>query len=139
MIRRPLLAVLAVLPLLAACGMMGSKEPERPMATMPAHKIVQTSLGPVIASNRGMTLYTFANDSMPGISICNDACARNWPPLIALEDAMPTGKWTVVQRSDGLKQWAYSGKPLYGWHEDKKAGDTLGDGRANGAWSVARP
>lgn len=138
MIRRSVIVLTAVL--LAGCGMMGSKESERPMmATMPAHKVVQTSMGPVLASNRGMTLYTFANDTMPGVSMCNDACARNWPPLIALDDALSSGKWTVVQRADGLKQWAYSGKPLYGWSEDKKAGDTLGEGRLNGAWSVARP
>ncbi len=132
------IAVIVLLPLLTACGMW-NKEPAMPMAAAPAYKVVQTSAGAVLATNRGMTLYTFANDSVAGLSMCNEGCARNWPPLLALDDAMPSGKWSVVQRSDGIKQWAYGGKPLYGWHEDKKTGDTLGDGRGNGAWSVARP
>lgn len=137
MIRTALVLAMA-LPLLAC----GSDKPMPMMATMPAepaHRIMETAAGKVLATNRGMTLYTFANDTMLGMSMCNDACARDWPPLIALDNALQTGKWTVVQRSDGLKQWAYGGKPLYGWHEDKVPGIARGDGRGNGAWSVARP
>jgi predicted lipoprotein with Yx(FWY)xxD motif len=135
MIRRSLVILAATLPLFA-CG--GGSTAVKPPAE-PAHRIMETSAGRVLATNRGMTLYTFANDTVPGLSMCNDACARNWPPLLALDDALPSGKWSVVQRSDGLKQWAYGGKPLYGWHEDKRPGDATGEGRANGAWSAARP
>jgi len=131
MIRRLAFASLALL--LAACGS------SRPMVAQPAHKVIDTPIGAVLATNRGMTLYTFANDNAPGVSSCNDRCAANWPPLIALDDAQPVGPWTVVQRGDGMKQWAYHGKPLYGWHEDRKAGDTLGDGKLDGAWKAARP
>jgi predicted lipoprotein with Yx(FWY)xxD motif len=137
MIRRLLVVLVATLPLLA-CG-SSSREMAMKPPSEPAHRILETSAGRVLATNRGMTLYTFANDTVPGISMCNDACARNWPPLLALDDAQPSGKWSVVQRSDGLKQWAYGGKPLYGWHEDKRLGDVLGEGRANGAWTAARP
>lgn len=119
--------------LLAGCG--GGK----PMVSEPAHKVVESSIGKVLATNRGMTLYTFAKDSSPTESMCNDRCAVNWPPLIALDDAKPSGKWTVLRRTDGMMQWAYGGKPLYGWHEDKKEGDTGGDGQADGAWKAARP
>jgi predicted lipoprotein with Yx(FWY)xxD motif len=129
---RALAALSVAAFLLAACG-------SRPMGNEPAFKSVDTPSGQILATNRGMTLYIFANDTVPGISMCGDSCAANWPPLIALDDAKPAGKWTVVQRPDGLKQWAYNGKPLYGWRDDKRQGDTLGDGQANGAWSVARP
>lgn len=134
--RQILFSMFAALPLLA-CG--GQRMAMAPMAAEPAHKIMDIAAGRVLATNRGMTLYFFANDTVAGMSMCNDACARNWPPLVALDDALPTGKWSVVQRSDGLKQWAYHGKPLYGFHEDKRPGDVLGDGRASGAWTVARP
>ena len=134
MIRIAIILALAM-PLLA-CG--GDKAMmARP--NEPAHRVMETAAGRVLATNRGMTLYIFANDTMAGMSMCNDACARNWPPLLALDDALPAGKWSVVQRADGLKQWAYGGRPLYGWHEDKRPGDAMGDGRNNGAWSVARP
>lgn len=121
--------------LLVGCG----GRDESAMVAEPAHKVVDTSIGKVLATNRGMTLYTFAKDTTPGASACNGPCAVNWPPLIALDDAKPVGKWTVLKREDGMKQWAYDGKPLYGWHEDKKEGDTGGDGYGNGAWKAARP
>ena len=43
-----------------------------------------------------MTLYTFAKD-MPGVSNCNDNCAKNWPPLMAAVAARSgTGNGTAV-------------------------------------------
>ncbi len=133
---RQILAALGLAAIvLAGCG--GGKEAA--MMNEPAHKVVDTSIGKVLATNRGLTLYTFAKDTTPGLSNCNDRCAANWPPLIALDDATPVGKWTVLRRADGMKQWAYDGKPLYGWHEDTKQGDTGGDGQLDGAWKAARP
>jgi predicted lipoprotein with Yx(FWY)xxD motif len=41
------------------------------------------------------------------------SCLDQWPPVLAAEEAKPVGKWTVVQRKDGLKQWAYDGYALY--------------------------
>jgi predicted lipoprotein with Yx(FWY)xxD motif len=54
------------------------------------------------------------------------SCADAWPPLLAAEDAEAVGKWTLVERADGARQWAYDGYPLYTSHLDKKAGDALG-------------
>lgn len=86
-----------------------------------------------------MTLYTFDRDTAhSGKSVCNAACATNWPPLIAPANARPIGNWNVVTRDDGQKQWAYQGKPLYYWAKDQKPGDMHGDGAGN-AWRVARP
>jgi len=87
---------------------------------------------------KGMTLYTFAKDA-PGVSNCNDNCAKNWPPLMAAADAMPVGDWTIVTRADGTRQWAYKGMPLYGWIKDAKPGDMTGNGVGNGAWKTAVP
>jgi len=80
----------------------------------------------------------FGHDTTPGKSSCNGQCANNWPPLMASADAKDGGAWTVVTRDDGGKQWAYKGKPLYFWKDDKKAGDILGDGR-NNVWHIAAP
>ena len=87
---------------------------------------------------KGMTLYTFDKDSA-GKSACNGPCATNWPPALAVDGAKPMGPWTIVTRDDGLKQWAYNGKPVYAFAKDTKAGDTTGDGFLNGAWHVAKP
>ena len=86
-----------------------------------------------------MTLYTFDNDKTgSGKSVCNGPCATNWPPLMAPEDAKPTGEFTVIVRDDGKKQWAFKGKPLYYWAKDTKPGDKTGDG-FNKVWQVAKP
>lgn len=108
------------------------------MAMVPA-KTGQTGLGPVLVDGKGMTLYTFDRDTMPGKSSCNGPCAQNWPPLMAAADAKASGDWSVITRDDGRMQWAYKGRPLYGWVKDEKPGDTTGDGFLNGAWHVAKP
>jgi predicted lipoprotein with Yx(FWY)xxD motif len=84
---------------------------------------------------RGMTLYTYLKDT-PQQSNCNDGCAAQWPPVVAT-GAPPSDAWTVVTRTDGSKQWAYRGKPLYGWIKDARPGDLTGEGVANGAWKIA--
>ncbi|WP_292404905.1 hypothetical protein [Mesorhizobium sp.] len=84
----------------------------------------------------GMTLYTYDKDET-GKSNCYDKCATNWPPLKAEADAKAEGEWTVVERTDGTKMWAYEGKPLYTFIKDKKAGDVTGDG-VGGVWHIAK-
>lgn len=50
----------------------------------------------------------------------------------------PSGSFSSVQRGMG-RQWAYKGKPLYLWKDDKKPGDITGD-RVNQVWlGPARP
>jgi predicted lipoprotein with Yx(FWY)xxD motif len=103
----------------------------------PAHMTADSSLGKVLTTDKGMTLYTFDRDAA-GKSNCNGQCATNWPPLMAQADAKAVGKWSVVTRDDGSKQWAYDSKPLYGWVRDTKPGDTTGE-NFNNVWRVARP
>jgi predicted lipoprotein with Yx(FWY)xxD motif len=109
-------------------------------AQMPAgvHAMKAASGSMVLADGTMMTLYTFAKD-MPGVSNCNDNCAKNWPPLAAAADAKPMGDWTIITRADGTKQWAYKGMPLYKWSKDAKPGDTGGEGMGQGAWKIAAP
>ena len=106
------------------------------LAQAPA-KTADTAKGKTLVDANGMTLYTFDRDA-PGKSNCNGPCATNWPPLAAASETGASGDWTVVTRDDGAKQWAYKGKPLYRWKDDKKAGDVTGDG-FNNVWRVAQP
>lgn len=101
-------------------------------------KIADTSKGQTLVDPHGMTLYTFDRDTVPGKSNCNGKCVGNWPPFTAPADAANMKDWTVIVRSNGSKQWAYKGKPLYRWMDDKKPGDVDGDGR-NNVWHVATP
>lgn len=99
-------------------------------------KTMETSAGKVYADEKGMTLYVFDKDE-PNKSNCYDNCAKAWPPYIAAADAKTEGEWTIVERSDGTKMWAYEGKPLYTYAEDKKAGDVTGDGKGD-VWHIAK-
>lgn len=101
-------------------------------------KIGDTTKGKALVDEHGMTLYTFDSDVTPGKSNCGGKCAGNWPPLVAPADAVNMNDWTVVVRGDGSKQWAYKGKPLYRWMNDRQPGDIDGDGRFN-VWHIAVP
>lgn len=81
------------------------------------------------ASPEGMTLYTFAGDAN-GKSTCVDACAAAWPPVAAPKAAKPYGRWSIVTRADGVKQWAYAGKPLYTSVKDVDPGSVYGNSPA---------
>lgn len=95
--------------------------------------------GGVLTDSAGMTLYTFDNDPAgAGKSVCNGPCATNWPPLLAEAGASASGDYSIIKRDDGRMQWAYKGKPLYLWVQDKKPGDRTGDGFRN-VWRVAKP
>jgi predicted lipoprotein with Yx(FWY)xxD motif len=108
------------------------------LAQMAPAKTMDTPKGKVMANSAGMTLYTYDKDAA-GKSACNGPCAGNWSPLVATASDKPSGDWTIVTRDDGSTMWAYKGKPLYTWKNDKAPGDTTGDGAANGAWHMAAP
>ncbi len=92
--------------------------------------------GGVLTTTAGMTLYIFDGDH-DAKSSCNGACASNWPPLIAQDNDIGSGDYSVIARDDGKKQWAYKGKPLYQFAKDQIPGDKVGDGFKN-VWHAAR-
>ncbi len=109
-------------------------------AQMAPAKIGDTSKGKALVNDKGMTLYVFDKDkAAPDKSACNGPCAENWPALLASDTDKASGDWSIVTRDDGKKMWAYKGRPLYAWKNDKAPGDTDGDGKLNGAWHIATP
>ena len=75
----------------------------------------------------GKALYTFDNDTTPGKSSCNGACANIWPPLTAAADARPSEEWTIITRDDGAKQWAHKGKPVSTFQRDLPGRPAMGE------------
>lgn len=57
------------------------------------------------------------------------SCAQEWPPVLATPDAKPVGKWTLIDRKDGARQWAYDGQAVYTFFLDQGPGDVLGGTR----------
>jgi len=103
--------------------------------------VVQTAAHPEFGTHLvdgdGRALYTFTNDPASE-SICVDACAENWPPLLA-DGEVSVGRGvaanlvTSFARSDGRLQIAYGGRPLYTFVGDAQPGDVEGQGR-NDVW-----
>jgi len=68
------------------------------------------------------------------------SCIDVWPIVVAPKDAKPVGKWTIVQRMDGISQWAYDGYALYTSVLDKQPGEVNGGHTQNpGEVGVRRP
>lgn len=81
----------------------------------------------------GQRLYVFDRDP-PGRSVCDVGCAMAWPPVLAPSDGVATGDWTIVTRSDGSRQWALKGKPVYTRFHD--APETPGGEAVSPAWHL---
>ena len=124
--------------MLSAAALLAALAAGAAFAAEPATTAPPMMKDGMFVTAKGMTLYTFDKDATPGKSVCNGQCATNWPPALAGDGAKAAGDWTIITRDDGLKQWAYKGKPLYAFAKDTKAGDKTGDGFLNGAWHVAK-
>lgn len=103
----------------------------------PHGKINGRGTAAALTDANNVPLYFYDRDTR-GKSTCYDACAATWPPLPAPPHAAPTGKWSVVTRRDGSKQWAYDGKPVYEYKNDTKPG-SRGAVPISTHWHVARP
>lgn len=90
----------------------------------------------ILVDSEGVTLYVYDNDA-PNTSSCYGQCATFWPPLIANDSSKETGEFSIVERRNGERQWAYKGRPLYLWVGDLEPGDTTGDG-IDDAWHVVK-
>jgi predicted lipoprotein with Yx(FWY)xxD motif len=111
-------------------------EPAQHLTAM-ANGTPNTNTAGTFADANGMALYTFAGDTAPGKSACEGDCATAWPALAAPADATPVGDWSIVGRTDGTRQWAFRGKPLYRFAKDAKPGEVNGKGADNGQWQAA--
>ncbi len=99
-------------------------------------------LGKILVGNNGMTLYMFTNDK-PDVSNCNAGCLAQWPPLITqgkpvLGDGVDDSLVGTTKLADGRMIVTYNHMPLYYWVNDKKPGDTTGQG-VGGVWYVVSP
>lgn len=82
------------------------------------------------ADRRGLTLYTWNRDPA-GESTCVDICAESFRPFLAASHSQVFGDWSLIDRSDGSKQWALRGKALYTYVKDVDPGSVRGVDPAN--------
>ena len=96
-----------------------------------------TGVGTVLTTASGLTLYRFTEDS-PGVSKCTGACAKIWPPLLAVKGVHVSGPHGVKGLSllsvgNGHWQVAFHKLPLYRFEGDKKKGQAHGQ-NVGGVW-----
>jgi len=131
----------AVTLIVAACGSSGSSSASSSSPAAPSSSaavstpassstlMTATINGTTVLTNsKGFVLYWFTLDT-PTMSKCNGSCATYWPPVKgpATAGAGITGTLGVITRSDGTKQAAYNGHPLYTYAGDIAAGQAKGN------------
>src|SRR5690348_18331089 len=82
----------------------------------------------LLTNAKGFTLYWFVPDTATK-SNCNGSCAKYWPPVPGPATAISgvNGTLTVYTRSNGSKQAAWNGHPLYTYVGDTKPGEAKGN------------
>ena len=148
MLGRTSLPLLGALPLamlaLAGCGGNASHALPTTNNGRPASVgVASTGLGNVLVDRQGHTLYLFERDSGT-MSACTGACAVNWPPLrVRVTPVVGSGakRSDVGRTADRISQLTYNGHPLYTFVNDKKPGDTNGEGinAFGGSWFAVSP
>src|SRR5262245_55504080 len=125
--------LLKTLSLVACCGLaVGVVAATASSRSAAVVKVEKTKLGKVVANSKSHTLYMFRKDKAHK-SAWYGTGAKFWPPLLTTgKPVAGTGaKATLLgttKRSDGKLQVTYKGYPVYSFLEDKKPGDTKGEG-----------
>jgi predicted lipoprotein with Yx(FWY)xxD motif len=95
-------------------GEMGAvRYPVGPTADIPSDMgLAVFRTGRMLVNHKGFSVYSYDKDT-PTKSNCTDACLQTWEPVLAPLMAKPLGEWGVIERTPGIQQWTYRGKPLY--------------------------
>jgi predicted lipoprotein with Yx(FWY)xxD motif len=110
-----------------------------PAGSSVAVEIADSSLGKILISTNGRTLYGFTNDTAAK-STCYSACATAWPPVIvddtwSVGTGLDMGVFSTIARDDGTQQLVAGKFPLYEYAGDAAPGDVTGQG-SGGVWFV---
>ncbi len=129
---------LVALALLAGCGSTASPSAASSPSPSPAATGTTISvandakLGTILVDGKGMTVYLFVADTGTK-STCYTSCANIWPPVLtggAPQAGTGADKSLLgtTTRTDGKVEVTYAGHPLYYFIQDKKPGDSTGQG-----------
>jgi predicted lipoprotein with Yx(FWY)xxD motif len=130
-----MLAAVATLALAAGTAFAGSA------ATVGT---ASTSLGTVLVSSSGRTLYMLSGETTNKLLCTSSTCLKYWPPLWSATKPKVSGsaKSSLVNwfKRSGKWQVTYAGHPLYTFAGDTKAGQVTGEGVKDGSatwWALS--
>ena len=107
--------------------------------------IGSTQLGRILVDSNGRTLYLFEKDGNRR-SACYGQCATFWPPLLTHGKPVARGSARksllgTTRRANASQQVTYAGHPLYRYVQDRKPGQTTGEGSLlfGAGWDALSP
>jgi predicted lipoprotein with Yx(FWY)xxD motif len=104
-------------------------------------------LGTFLTDNKGFTLYFFAIDVDGGASKCTGGCLTIWPVFYdsllstaTLGTGLSASDFSVVTNTNGAKQTAYKGWPLYYYAPNgvREAAGLKGGEKVGNTWFVMK-
>ena len=128
----PLVGAVSVIAIALTAVFVASPKTPPPVATggSSGQQLDARTVGgkDVLTDSKGLTLYTFAPDSV-NKSVCYGDCATYWPPVPGHMSAGPgvTGTIGTISRTDGTTQATYDGHPLYTYIGDHGPGTASGN------------
>ena len=107
----------------------------------------RTSLGPILATGRGLTVYMFTHDRVnQDTCVAISGCTGIWPLVTssgtpALGPGVKRSLVGAIKLSGGQRQLTYAGHPLYTYLGDSGPGDTsyVGQSQFGGHWYALSP
>lgn len=147
---RRIVMTLAGAAVLAACGGAGPSSTAPPATSGAgtsgtAVSTGSTSLGTVLTTSRGLTLYYFLPEKNSTIGACTGGCLTTWPPLVVTGTPTAASGVTgtlatapIMLNGASATEVTYNNWPLHTFSGDTAAGQTTGNG-IGGNWFAAMP
>ena len=139
MFSKPRLSILVLVLVFLATAGMAAEETGRYSVNL----AVNDTLGTYLVNQTGFALYYFMDDA-PGnnTSSCYENCSDTWPPFyekkLTVAKGLKPADFSSIKRTDGNKQIAYKGWPLYLYSKDIKPGEVNGQNMGQ-LWQVINP
>ena len=155
-----LMCVPAIIVLLVACGSSSSNKSAKTSSTTPkttsttatpatgattvaVKTATSATLGKIVVTNAGKTVYTLTNNGEPVACPSSNGCSGFWPAvLLPAGQTKATGGEGVTglgeSAAGGGQQVTQDGKPLYRFSGDTNAGDAKGENLHSFGGDVAR-
>ena len=108
-------------------------------------KLVDSGQSVALTDHRGYSIYSYSNEKEKSEDVCVlKECYEYWVPVAAPALARSVDDFSVVNRVDGTRQWAFRDRPLFKFKGDLLPGDAHGRGehpymRLSGVSEVFRP
>jgi predicted lipoprotein with Yx(FWY)xxD motif len=110
-------------------------------------EIQRTSIGSILATGRGLTVYMFTRDSLNhDTCVAISGCTGIWPLVTSsgrptLGPGVKRSLVGAITLPGGVRQVTYAGHPLYTYLGDSGPGDTsyVGQSQFGGKWFALSP